>query len=446
MASASIAASASSPAPAPSTPSPPSRVHTPATPKHGYSDPWEPYSPRKSARISSQQLNKRTPSPHSSSRQPPTRTPRKSGTLLSTPTASPQKKRMPAMDSVRRASGALTAEGTSNAADHLGISPKPKSHQKSQASSASQNTGMLPTPAKTPKKQPNAKTEAATRAIARNLFANGDDSAATPRKKKAAKKHSGLGLGSFAAEEMVEDIPIFTDSRDRVPERDNTAENPFYVTGPASTTEGPPRRRSKRTQVTIPGKGKQTIEEATRHHEEGMVVIFRGKPLWRPFADADEDDEVDVNGADQTIRQGPIARSAIKPRLLFAAEKKGKGVAHNIEDEEAPTDIEDHQLLAEDAEVAYPDAPETPLEMVDEKPDTPEAPRFAPASPPTTARASRTGTKRYHADGTPMKKSSKPRSPFDDWRRSKSRGEPHGQKREGEALAKSDAPSKRQRA
>jgi hypothetical protein len=171
------------------------------------------------------------------------------------------------MDSVRRASGALTAKSTADAAGALGISPKPQ--KKTQGNvTASQSTGMLPTPAKTPRKEPDAKTEAASRAIARNLFATTTDVMATP--KKRAKKYTGLTLDSFKAEEVEENIEIFTDSRDRVPEVDNSADNPFY--GDHVVAE-PSNRRSKRKQVSIPGEGKQTIEDAVKRSDGVLVVL-----------------------------------------------------------------------------------------------------------------------------------------------------------------------------
>jgi hypothetical protein len=77
-------------------------------------------------------------------------------------------------------------------------------------------------------------------------------------------------------------------------------------------------------------------------------------------------------------------------------------------------------------------------------PDTPSAPRFAPASPPTTARTTRV-SKRLIAEDTPVKRGGR-RSPFDSWRRSKTGATPHGQKREAESSLQNDGALKRQRA
>ena len=138
-----------------------------------------------------------------------------------------------------------------------------------------------------------------------------------------------------------------------------------------------------------------------------------------------------------------MTRSSIKPRLLFPSAGKGKEVDKPIdEDEEAATDIEDG--VQQDTETSGADVPVTPLELVDEKAATPKAPRFAPVSPPATARTTRVSNK-LEAAKTPAKKAVKSRSPFDGWRRSKRTAEPQGQKREGESIARPNETSKRQR-
>jgi hypothetical protein len=172
------------------------------------------------------------------------------------------------MDSVRRASGALTAESSAQAADALGIAPKSQQQKFQNTTATSQSIGgMLPTPAKTPRKQPDTKTEAASRAIARNLFAPDQDIMSTPKKK--TKKYTGLTLDSFKAVDVAEDIQIFTDSRDRLPEVDNNVDNPFYGD---HVVAAPSTRRSKR-KVAVPGEGKQPIEDAVKR-EDGVLVVL----------------------------------------------------------------------------------------------------------------------------------------------------------------------------
>lgn len=134
-----------------------------------------------------------------------------------------------------------------------------------------------------------------------------------------------------------------------------------------------------------------------------------------------------------------VTRSSVQPRLLFPSKAKGKEIVeHNTEDEEAATDIEDHIVLGTQDDK---DSLETPVEKP--VPGTPTAPRFAPASPPSTTRTTRM-SKRLEVGDTPMKRATKGPSPFDAWRRSKSHAGSHGQKREADSPATGVA--KRQRA
>ena len=133
-----------------------------------------------------------------------------------------------------------------------------------------------------------------------------------------------------------------------------------------------------------------------------------------------------------------FTRSSIKPRLLFPtgnAEESHIDESQIMEDdEEAVTDIEDHVLAGLEA-----DKPETPMDRIDKEPGTPEAPRFAPAPPPTTARTTRHGSKKA-ADATPKARPAK-RSPFDSWRRVKGGAPATGHKRSGDDLS-AEAPKR----
>ncbi|KAI8960464.1 hypothetical protein F5Y11DRAFT_267222 [Daldinia sp. FL1419] len=433
-----------------STPSPPGRVHTPGTPKYGFNDTWEPFSPRKSARISAQRSTQRTPSPRAPHQRTRASTRIPSSDVFSTPGASSPKKRQPAADSVRRASGALTYEGAANAADSLGISSS-QQHKPKASTATSRAATMFPTPAKTPRKQPDEKSQANVRAIARSLFSE-TDAIATPKKRKS-KKYTGLTLDSFTAENVDEPIEIFTDTRDRIPEADDTAANPFYEKQPASPSVEPksPKKRSQGKLISVPGEGKLPLDEVLQR-KDGIIYVFRGKKIFRKFSSNEDvnsdgedsqNEEAELSGAKSHERLRPLTRSSVKPRLLFPT--KGKNVAKpTTDDEEAATDIEDHIFkdVEEEEEI---EAPTTPTAKVSKKPATPVAPRFAPASPPSTVRTRRTTALQANPTEPPLKVT-KSRSPFDGWRRSKSRATAHGQKREGEELARSNESSKRQRA
>lgn len=102
--------------------------------------------------------------------------------------------------------------------------------------------GMLPTPMKTPRKKAVEDVSSA----ARTLF----PTASTFARPKKSKKYSGFSLESFEEEstETHGKIEIFTDSRDRIPQLDESEENPFYKkpAAPAITETAAPRTSSRR--------------------------------------------------------------------------------------------------------------------------------------------------------------------------------------------------------
>ncbi|KAK0640949.1 hypothetical protein B0T16DRAFT_461075 [Cercophora newfieldiana] len=419
-----------------STPSPgrPRRIHTPPAPMHGFADSYEPYSPRKSTRIQNRAAN-RTPSPDFSSNQqfatrdsnpnpfgsPKPKTSHKSNDFNMQSPASPQKKRALVADSSRIASGSSVAKSTTS----LGLASESEQLHPGRAS-ISAIGGMLITPAKTPQKGPSQKTKNNIQKVARTLF---DESEVMPSPKKARTQTSILD--SFSADDSIEEpIAIYTDSQDRVPEIDRSAANPFYGQQAASGL-----RRSKRQTVSIPGEGMVSVDEAVRR-DDGMVIVFRGKKQFRKHSPSE--------ASSTESSPARMTRSSIQPRLLFPPKKAEPETL--TDDEEAATEIEDNVLM-HDAE----NDPTTPLDLVEEAPGTPKAPKFAPASPPTTARTTRFGKK--SVETTPVKagRLETPkevagrgkRSPFDGWRRVKGGSEPHAQKRQGDDLA---SPAKRSRA
>ncbi|KAM0331674.1 hypothetical protein ACHAQA_003353 [Verticillium albo-atrum] len=314
------------------------------------------------------------------------------------PAFSPQKRRLPALDSVHRASSSRST------AHSLG--PNKEEQDESRTAAISRRSGMLPTPVKTPKKAPTESQAASIQAVARNLFA-GDDAMTTPRKKRTPKKYTGMSLESFAAEEVEEPIQIFTDSHDRVPVVDNSAENPFY--GNSTTAQPEPRLRRSKRKVTVPGEGSQRVDEALQR-EDGMVYVFRGKKVFRKFAD--NDDELDEETAMEAQLGRPLTRSSIKPRRLFQRVEPPE-ILVTPEDEEALTDIEDQHMEEEHVE----ETPETPV-AEESCPTTPAAPRFGPAAtPPETRRTTRFATK--GEESTPSKAKTG-RVLFNDWHRVKS--------------------------
>lgn len=145
----------------------------------------------------------------------------------------------------------------------------------------------------------------------------------------------------------------------------------------------------------------------------------RGKKFFRKFSDLEA-----------------ASRFTVQPRLLFPSAKGSNENELIRSDEEAETDIDEQQTKKQTPQNI--EAVETPAEAIEEKVDTPKAPRFAPASPPSTSRTTR--SKKIVADEpTPIKIKGKrggPRSPFDGWRRTKTNpgSSGHGHKRPGEEL------------
>ncbi|KAJ2897917.1 uncharacterized protein MKZ38_004292 [Zalerion maritima] len=410
----------------PSTPPPPSRIYSPPTPKHGgFHDDWEPFTPRKSARISAKKVSiARTPSPSKlSSKQSSLklqhRSPRSvnksSSSIMGSPT-SPIKKRAASSASTRNASGTVTAADSAGAAAQLGL----------MVPGQAADSTMLPTPLKTPAQQAQ-KDQGEIKAISRDIFQTKDDGL-TPSRKRRAKKYNGLSLESFRAEEIEDEISIYTDSRERVPEVDNSIENPFYGAGAragATTTRSSSKRIAQT--VNIPGEGPQSLDEALVR-EDGIVYVFRGKKKFRKFKDVDESSDAPTHSVGEVSPLRPT-RAHIKPRLLFPK------ATPDLEEEEAPTDIEDT------AEETKADAEEltTPINMAHNGPTTPKAPKFAPASPPTTGRVGRA----VYKPAAAVAKSTRSAkiSPFDGWRRSKAPSSTSGQKRQADSL-ESDHPKR----
>ena len=132
---------------------------------------------------------------------------------------------------------------------------------------------MLPTPAKTPRKQDQRKATE-LRSAARVLFPTRHEKVedAMPRTKgRKGRKNVGFSLDSSGKEENIQ---IFTDSKDKVPELDVGDHNPFLDN--SNHTESPENRES-------PGrKGRKSRDQVQEHpqikdafhHEKGMVYVL----------------------------------------------------------------------------------------------------------------------------------------------------------------------------
>ena len=170
-----------------------------------------------------------------------------------------------------------------------------------------------------------------------------------------------------------------------------------------------------------------------------ILASSRGKKIYRKFPN-DSSEHNDTNNLEHSERESssirPLTRSSIKPRLLFPP----KQTAPIVDDEEAPTDIEnpqDHEMTdPEDKTVVT-----TPI----------KASIFSPPTPPTTGHATRATTKKTEFDlpldppepveAVSYERRGKKVSPFDGWARTKvgtSGGGGKGKKREAEGMEKTE--------
>ncbi|KAK2624737.1 hypothetical protein QTJ16_005930 [Diplocarpon rosae] len=431
-----------------STPPPSSSIRTPDTPRYGYDDDYQPYAPRKSTRVKQRPRDVATPPPRQSSK-------KTSATYLSSSPSSPQtarKKRAPPNNaSERQVSGTLTNDTTVSAASSLGFATPSTSRKSTQPPSAIFNNGMLPTPVKTPVDRPKH-LALATTSVARNLFpvrsSSVEEAMPTP-KRRGCRNNTGFTIGDSEDSQ----IAIFTDSQDRIPEIDESSENPFYG-APNMTITGP--GRSKRRKITVPGEGEISIEDLEKR-TDGAVYVFRGKRMFRKFKEeyecdvesqSDESDLEQLSDGDQTLTTNlhrPLTRSSLVPRLLFpqSEQELAKDIkSHSTEDEEADTDIEEAA-----------GGVSTPSAQVTEYAITPKAPRFGPTTPPTTTRTTR--TKKFESDDKSITNSSmlhsfgtasgraSPSGGFEDLKRPPPKA--RGKKRRGEILDRGRGCDKRTR-
>ncbi|KAL6236915.1 hypothetical protein BDW75DRAFT_205648 [Aspergillus navahoensis] len=395
------------------TPPPASFLRIPPTPRHGNGyDQYEPYSTRHSARLASQRsyTESRTTPPPSF---PISRVRGTSGSTKKQKTAETESPSLPASPMSPRKKMSGRSVTTQHDDEDPFNAAKPAHSHPSRLFRTTMTEGMLPTPAKTPRKKPvdNAGT------TARVLFPQ-------PGQKKK-KKQTGFSLDSFNDDPSQGDsIQIYTDSRDRIPEVDESEENPFYQKPSTGTKPRPskPRTRSRDKEV----------DEALKR-EDGMVYVFRGKKMFRKFSDdgfgsdddGDDDDlgllasRPDLLDSASLENNRPLTRSSIKPRVLFPGARDCL-VEENDEVEEAATDIEDHVL--DDAEAAED------LDLIadvhsEQRPVTPppKSTVSTPPSPGTLTRSSRSRSKReLEAGRTPTASEAKKKpSPFDGWLRKK---------------------------
>ncbi len=138
------------------------------------------------------------------------------------------------------------------------------------------NDGMLPTPVKTPRKKVIPGVNAAARALFQDQPILGEEVSSNSRRGRKGKRYNGFTLDSFSAEEegASDNIQIFTDSRDTVPEIDTSEENPF-IDHHAQNGEPSSKKvagTSKRRKVSGEIKPDPQVQEAIQN-DDGMVYV-----------------------------------------------------------------------------------------------------------------------------------------------------------------------------
>ena len=148
-------------------------------------------------------------------------------------------------------------------------------------------TSMLPTPAKTPRKK--QVQSSAVHGAARVLFPIHpvEDAMPTPRKRRN-KRTVGFSLYNAYEddnnnEKPEDNIQIYTDSKDKLPELDPSEDNPFYEKPKdQSPPSAPSKGGSSRKRKTAPtAEDREEIKEAF-NREEGMVYVLSVYPIKPP--------------------------------------------------------------------------------------------------------------------------------------------------------------------
>lgn len=268
----------------PSTPPPRSHVDRPRTPDaplHGpLHDNYEPYTPRRSTRSTAHN------NPYSSLNTGHG-SPRK--THVARDTLPPSTARKSRAQPIGAHPSPPSSPNSPSIAPHKTPkkTPRPGSLQPKAPPPSWDPTGMLPTPSKTPKKRTAAITSTAHMLNFQPADAN--DIMPTPRRmKKHAKTSSisalALGENSGAADGMID---VYTDSNARVPEMDESEENPFI--GPRKQA-AKAQERGRRTQHRSQRRVSDEVEMEERvQNEEGMIYVLyvheharsRARPLTR---------------------------------------------------------------------------------------------------------------------------------------------------------------------
>ena len=259
-----------------------SAIRTPPAPLYGTKyDSYEPYTIRKSTRFTAQRAA-RTPSPTRQHCHSLPKSSSKSGrSSVATQAANLHSPPSSAQTSPQTRTRRTTRSALENRAPikigkerHQKLEQAKPSDQTVMSNQNNPATTMLPTPAKTPRKK---EVHTAVTSTARVLFPNRpdtvEDAMPTPHKRKS-KRHVGFSLNGLAEEDDASSdgrIEIYTDSKDKLPEIDESEDNPFYEKSPSSSPSK--HRRTKRRKGSDENEHNEEVQDALARNE-GMVYVL----------------------------------------------------------------------------------------------------------------------------------------------------------------------------
>lgn len=248
-------------------------MRTPPAPVHGAKyDDYEPFSPRRSSRVAAQLHHDK----HS-----PTTRPRTTRAVTPTPAAGKSTARTSHYTLSPPSSPVSPAKRSSPRSTRLSHNkPAPVDSDSDHAAptpsrrflSTMPPHGLLPTPSKTPRKRA-LHSEGTLGPTARVLFADRpatvDEAMPTPRKIRKTKNVYTLDSFNEQMETANDKIEIFTDSKERIPTRDDEEDNPFI------TKKGKGKAKAK----TTPQRTRKLNEQEAKMQEaaerdEGMIYIL----------------------------------------------------------------------------------------------------------------------------------------------------------------------------
>lgn len=259
----------------PRTPSPPGRIRTPPAPRWGRGyDSYEPYSPRKPAKLAGQRT------PQDALATPPSFPDSDSESIKDTKILRSNGYGYAPILSPEPYDGSPTKNesGYTGASDQLKTKASSPITESSLSGPATVTDGMLPTPSKTPHTL-KKKLVGDIGSTARTLFPATTSSG--PNKK--SKQPVGYSLESFegSLNQDQADIKIYTDCRDRVPEIHKSGGNPFYtkpsVVKPArkaTTTPASAGRKEDDTQHKEEDIKRDKEVQKSLHRKDGMFYVL----------------------------------------------------------------------------------------------------------------------------------------------------------------------------